>query len=65
MKKLKIYIIISMIIWLIAYLWISVSYIIYGNAYMPSFWEQIFLMALGVNLFITAIISLIRQIKKL
>lgn len=65
MKKLKIYALISMIIWLISYVWISVSYMLYGNAYVPSLSGQICLLLLGVNMFSITIFLLIRQIKKL
>lgn len=65
MKKLKIYALISMIIWLISYVWISVSYMLYGNAYVPSLPGQICLLLLGVNMFSITIFLLIRQIKKL
>jgi len=65
MKKLKIYALISMIIWLVAYVWVSVSCMIYGNTYIPSLLGQICLLLLGVNLFGITIFLLIRQIKKL
>lgn len=64
MKKFKIYLLISTIIWLIGFIWISISYLIHGKDYFPSIEEQIILLITVVNIGILIIISLIRQIKR-
>lgn len=64
MKKFKIYFLISTIMWLGAYVAISIGYLTHGATYFPSVGSQIFLFILGVNFGVGAIIILIRQIKK-
>ena len=60
-KKYKIYVLISTILFLIAYIWVSVAYMMGGIAYIPSLEVQIFLFVTGINLFISSLFHLLRK----
>lgn len=63
-RKLKIYFLISIILFLIFYVWISIEYMVKGSSYFPSIEMQIFFLIITINIFLIAIWKLIRNLNK-